>query len=39
MVIDIGDEMTSIVPIYDGFVLRKGESYFISPCLPIPDRR
>lgn len=23
--IDVGDEMTSVVPIYDGFVLRKGK--------------
>ena len=26
LVLDIGDEMTSLVPIYDGFVLRKGPS-------------
>lgn len=36
MVIDVGEEMTSIVPIYDGFVLRKGRSstpsVYISPA-------
>ena len=26
LVLDIGEEMTSLVPIYDGFVLRKGQS-------------
>lgn len=25
LVLDIGDELASVVPIYDGFVLRKGE--------------
>lgn len=29
LVLDVGEEMTSLVPIYDGFVLRKGSS--LSP--------
>lgn len=24
LIIDVGDELTSITPVYDGFVLRKG---------------
>lgn len=31
LVIDVGEELTSVVPIYDGFVLRKGQStYFLA---------
>ena len=32
LVLDIGEEMTSLVPIYDGFVLRKGQPFV--PLLP-----
>ena len=36
LVIDLGDELTSITPVYDGFVLRKGEQ---SARAPPPSSR
>lgn len=32
LVLDVGDELASVVPIYDGFVLRKGPSWHSRQC-------
>lgn len=35
--IDVGDELASVVPIYDGFVLRKGAASSAGPLYACDD--
>lgn len=40
VVVDMGDDVTTVTPICDGFVLRKGTpSLFVCVCVFIPQEK